>query len=92
MELGPSFTYDRCHFEKKSFSRKPFAIVRFTAYDEVYDQPLKVNETAYLKTKEGIAAFKGQILAALDAGFDVSVATSCPIGKLIELLDFAASQ
>ena len=92
MDLGPSFSYDRCHFEKKPFSRPPFAVVRFTAYDEIYEEPLKVNETAYMKTRKGLEDFKGQILAALDAGFDVSVITSCPIGKLIKLLDFAASQ
>ena len=92
MDLGPSFSYDRCQFEQKPFSRPPFAVVRFTAYDEIYEEPLKVNETAYMKTKEGLSEFKGHILAALEAGFDVSVVTSCPIGKLIELLDFAASQ
>ena len=92
MDLGPSFSYDRCQFQKKALTKEPFAVVRFTAYDEVYDEPLKVNETAYMKTRKGLADFKGQILAALDAGFDVSVITSCPIGKLIKLLDFAASQ
>ena len=92
MDLGPSFSYDRCQFEKKPFTKRPFAGVRFTAYDEVYGEPLKVNETSYPRSPEGLSAFKGQILAALDAGFDVCVITSCPIGKLIELLDFAASQ
>ena len=92
MDLGPSFSYDRCQFEKKPFTKRPFAVVRFTAYDDVYEEPLKVNERSYPHSPDGIINFKGQILAALEAGFDVSVITSCPIGKLIELLDFAASQ
>jgi len=92
MDLGPSFSYDRCQFEKKPFTKRPFAVVRFTAYDEVYEEPLKINETSYPHTPKGILDFKGQILAALEAGFDICVITSCPIGKLIELLDFAASQ
>ena len=92
MDLGPSFSYDRCQFEKKPFSKRPFAVVRFTAYDEFYGKPLKVNETSYPSNPEGISDFKGQILAAFEAGFDVCVVTSCPIGRLIELLDFAASQ
>ena len=93
MELGPSFSYDRCSFKRKTpLSREPFAIVSYTAFDETYEEPIKVNETTYHKTKEGLSAFKGQIFAALDAGFDVSVMTSYPIEKLIKLLDFASSQ
>ena len=92
MDLGPSFSYDRSLFEKKPFSRTPFAVVRFTAYDEFYGEPLKVNETLYPNTKKGISDFRGQILAALEAGFDVSIVSRYQIGKIKRLLDFAASQ
>ncbi len=91
MDLGPSFTFDHCQFQKKGLrlSRQPLAVVRFTAYDEYYGFALKVNETVYPKSPKGVEQLKGQILAALDAGFDVSVVTTCQIGEFIELLDFA---
>ena len=90
MLLGPSFSYERRQFSNKNpLSRKPLAVVRFTAYDDHYGEVLKINEAIYPQGPKGVEALRGQILAALEAGFDVSIITSCSVGKLIELLDFA---
>tara|TARA_Y100001963_G_scaffold157532_1_gene254018 strand:- start:22 stop:300 length:279 start_codon:yes stop_codon:yes gene_type:complete len=87
MQLIPSFSYDRCTFDKGNpFSPQLLALVRFTAFSDDDGMPLKINEAIYKKDVKGVEEMRGQICAALEAGFDVSIVTNCDLQKLMRLL------
>ncbi len=91
MDLLPNFSYDRAHFHKEKgiFTNKlPVILMRVTAYTDEGEM-IGVEEVPYYNNAKSMEDFKTQLLTVIDVGFDVSIVTTCEIGKIVKLLDLA---
>jgi len=91
MDLMPNFSYDRAHFHKKKgiFTNKlPVILMRVTAYTDDGEM-IGVEEVPYYNNAKSMEDFRTQLLTVIDVGFDVSIVTTCEIGKIVKLLDLA---
>ena len=91
MDLMPNFSYDRAHFHKKNgiFPHKlPVIVMRVTAYGDD-GQMIGVEEVPYYNNAKSLETFRTHLLTVIEVGFEVSIVTTCEIGKIVKLLDFA---
>ena len=62
--------------------------MRVTAYTD--DGALiGVEEVAYYNNTKSLETFRTHLLTVIEVGFDVSIVTTCEIGKIVKLLDLA---
>ena len=91
MELMSNFSYDRAHFHKKNgiFPHKlPVILMRVTAYGDDGEM-IGVEEVPYFNNAKSLETFRTHLLTVIEVGFEVSIVTTCEIGKIVKLLDFA---
>ena len=91
MDLLPNFSYDRAHFQKKKGifpSNLPLILMRVTAYT-ADGALIGVEEVAYYNNAKSLETFRTHLLTVMEVGFDVSIVTTCEIGKIVKLLDLA---
>ena len=87
----PNFSYDRAHFHKKKgiFPHKlPVIVMRVTAYGDD-GELIGVEEVPYYNNAKSLETFRTHLLTVIEVGFEVSIVTTCEIGKIVKLLDFA---
>ena len=91
MNLSPNFSYDRAHFQKKNGilpSSLPVILMRVTSYTED-GEVIAVEEVPYYNNAKSLETFRTHLLTVIEVGFEVSIVTTCEIGKIVKLLDFA---